>query len=402
MVQLSLASYPKTSASRGTGCVAEMSASQPSLPPSTQKEGGIRGLVKGLLIGGGCAVACWWLWRLVWRQRNRASLPAVRKGWTRESGSLHVHDCVLRIREAVQPHNLSAEEEKWVTCSTPEFKRLFRESAVAGTHKGVLSGIRCVVERLGHLQIDPHQECLDPCVKPALCANCWIVKKHCMCPSSSWLEGMAFPHQLHLFMSHKEFGRGSNSGKILLCSLPHNSHLYVSNIHEDEERLVRLLQEEKGRVFILFPSTTSIEAEELAATWRSKCAEASTSPTSEASVMQQQFSTPLHFIVLDATWPQARTLRKWLLKQDETLPEVKLSPPGPSSFVVRKLSQHSEGRICTLEAATLLLENLGYPEVSPMLLTNLRIMVRKFLIASCKSNTSKGEHLAALEILDPR
>mgnify|MGYP001050633722 CR=1 FL=1 len=47
-------------------------------------------------------------------------------------------------------------------------------------------------------------------------------------------------------------------------------------------------------------------------------------------------------------------------------------------------------------------QNLGYPEVSPMLLTNLRIMVRKFLIASCKSNTSKGEHLAALEILDPR
>ena len=106
----------------------------------------------------------------------------------------------------------------------------------------------------------------------------------------------------------------------------------------------------------------------------------STHPLTHPSSSSEDLGAgPLHFIILDSTWPQAYTLRKWFLfswfivadldddddhsstqhrlsKKDKSLQEVKVSPSSESQFVVRKRIAQVEGQICTLEAVVLLLE----------------------------------------------
>merc|ERR1712046_73682 len=69
--------------------------------------------------------------------------------------------------------------------------------------------------------------------------------------------------------------------------------------------------------------------------------------------VQSLMSCPLIAVVVDGTWRQAKRMHRDL----EALPHVKLSPCSLSEFHWRRQSQ--EGRISTVEAAALLLEEFG-------------------------------------------
>ena len=122
--------------------------------------------------------------------------------------------------------------------------------------------------------------------RPDYCARCWIHRQHCVCAA---IPVLPCPHRVLLYMHHKggrasggaaaqcrprltapraptlaaarrgaaEYGRLSNTGKVLLAALPH-AELFLGRDPADEVRFHSALAGAAGRCCVLFPSATSV------------------------------------------------------------------------------------------------------------------------------------------------
>ena len=173
------------------------------------------------------------------------------------------------------------------------------------------------------------------------CHRCMMQLDFCICAAienirHDMLHGLAcLTLRFVVWIHHKERRRASNTGKIIQLLFPDSTDILIQGVAKDEARLQELLQ---GEAFVIFPSEdaqTVLEAVNL--------------PPSHVSAQTR----PPVAILIDGTWNQAQRMHKHF----QALRHVKLSPDGKSSFHWRRQSQ--EGRISTVEAAALLLENLG-------------------------------------------
>lgn len=180
------------------------------------------------------------------------------------------------------------------------------------------------------------------------CERCMMQDKYCICcaiakilqPLPRDSRGRACAVRFVVWMHHKERRRASNTGKLLQLVLPECAEVLTHGVAADEARLQELARQSAGRTFVLFPSEDAVTAAEAFGT------SAPTKPAAEGE------STPVA-VLIDGTWNQAQRMHKHF----QDLPHVMVTPTAASQFHWRRQSQ--EDRISTVEAAALLLEEIG-------------------------------------------
>ena len=192
------------------------------------------------------------------------------------------------------------------------------------------------------------------------CPSCWL--SCCMCAQ---MRGVRMTHKVFVLMHHKEFGRGSNTGKLavrttaaaataasnpsssvppaVLSEVTATSGLIQMDIPAQAQALLDLCERERDNTVVLFPSKDSITIEQFAKQrgWRlpearqeeladggGAAAAAAAAPpaapsSSSSSSPDLPPCPPLNIILLDGTWRQARSM-KFLLPAH--IPEIRIDP----------------------------------------------------------------------------
>eukprot|EP00698_Gefionella_okellyi_P015669 TRINITY_DN4435_c0_g1_i3.p1 TRINITY_DN4435_c0_g1~~TRINITY_DN4435_c0_g1_i3.p1 ORF type:complete len:155 (+),score=47.10 TRINITY_DN4435_c0_g1_i3:439-903(+) len=85
--------------------------------------------------------------------------------------------------------------------------------------------------------------------------------------------------------------------------------------------------------------------------------------------LQPLAADAMTIVVIDGTWQQARMMRHQLPSH---LPMLRLQTSAFSQFTLRQ--QTEPGRVCTLEAVAILLQELHQSEAAEILLKNLHVL----------------------------
>lgn len=187
------------------------------------------------------------------------------------------------------------------------------------------------------------------------CEGCMLQTAYCICGRLRTLRettvetaGTGARVRFVVWMHFKERKRASNTGKLLEALLP-GSEVLLDGVPEDMLRFQELRAAAAGRVFVLFPSEDALPVD---------AALAQMGPAPAPSGTAAPATPPALAVLVDGTWSQARRMRK-SAKELQGVRDVALAPTKVSEFHWRR--QSVEGRISTLEAAALLLEDMGEP-----------------------------------------
>jgi DTW domain-containing protein YfiP len=161
------------------------------------------------------------------------------------------------------------------------------------------------------------------------CFQCRLVLQECICRNISpiWVE-----HKLTLLTSKREEHIPSNTGRLLRLMLENNSLVYLGEKGWEKEIEAEITRNEYTPV-IFFPIFPFRDGQEII----------------------EEKGKPLNIMVLDTNWSSAR---RWLYKR--AFMEVKkigLRTVPSSKYYLRK--QSKDGNLCTFQAVTSLLEELG-------------------------------------------
>ncbi|MBR9789672.1 MAG: DTW domain-containing protein [Vibrionaceae bacterium] len=159
---------------------------------------------------------------------------------------------------------------------------------------------------------------------------------NCIC---SLLPKLSSEHSLMLLMHPNELLRDTNTGKLLQqCKL--NVEQAIWDRKQPPSELLARLKDSSLYPVLLFPHEDALTLDQV------------------AEQSQQQSRKPL-FIILDATWQEARKMinkSRWL----EGIPLMGLTTQGDSHYQLRRNQQ--QGNLCTFEVASQLLGQLGEEE----------------------------------------
>ncbi|EJA7360871.1 DTW domain-containing protein [Vibrio alginolyticus] len=164
------------------------------------------------------------------------------------------------------------------------------------------------------------------------CPTCGF-QFNCMC---SLIPKLNSEHHILLLMHPNELKRDTNTGQLLeQCQL--SIERVIWDRKQPPAELLTLLADPSRYPVLLFPCEESITLEHV------------------VLQSQQQTKTPL-FIILDATWQEARKMinkSRWL----EGIPTMGLSASADSQYQLRRNQQ--QGNLCTFEVAAHLFGQLG-------------------------------------------
>jgi DTW domain-containing protein YfiP len=173
------------------------------------------------------------------------------------------------------------------------------------------------------------------------CKSCFMTQCLCICSrvKDIYQKSETKPKSnLKVFMHYKEWGRASNTGKLLSIGMPEKSSISIfGSITDEEEMLASFVNKP---VLILYPSPDS-------------------KPISEYnSWFSHQSGVTL--CVLDSTWSQSSAMNNRL---PEHIPRVRIDDEvlSPSLFLNRKQSTNKT-KVCTVEAVALALRAMGEDE----------------------------------------
>ena len=178
------------------------------------------------------------------------------------------------------------------------------------------------------------------------CDKCYLVVSLCICEKVMRIfkdvndvadDGGAIDSnlQVYLYQHFKEFGRPSNTGKLVKIGLPNNTHLKFFGNIDDEHDLISKLSSTTS--FILSPGENS-------------------TPISQFQDLYRQANGKVNICLIDSTWGQAAAMLKTLPLSIPRVHIDELSIMEPSQFLSRK--QTSETKISTIEALALALQAL--------------------------------------------
>ncbi|MGF1685200.1 DTW domain-containing protein [Photobacterium japonica] len=163
----------------------------------------------------------------------------------------------------------------------------------------------------------------------AACPRCGL-RHNCICHAEPKLHSQSH----FVLLTHpREVGKATNTGQLMLRSLPHCQRPIWDRINPPAELLAQLA-DPRFQPWLLFPGDDTTPAQ---------------------PYQPQDGKIPL-FIVLDATWQEARKMVRrspWLA----TLPRLALQPTSTSHYALRRNQQ--AGNLCTCEAGIALLDMLG-------------------------------------------
>lgn len=145
--------------------------------------------------------------------------------------------------------------------------------------------------------------------------------------------------RIELLTHETELTRPTNTGRLLLDLLP-QARVHLWQRKSPPKALVSLIAANKDQCFLLFPTPDA-------------------HPIDEVIKCSQKADRSMHFIILDATWQQARKMYRqspWL----HTLAHIELDIEKESEYSLRR--NQVKGAICTCEVGIALLKALGETE----------------------------------------
>eukprot|EP01031_Cornospumella_fuschlensis_P033967 gene33967-41104_t len=178
-------------------------------------------------------------------------------------------------------------------------------------------------------------------IKGEKCLDCFLAKSCCVCGKVREIYQSAFRvnfnTRIELYMHYKEWGRSSNTGKLMQVGMPSCCTTSIYGLPEDQQRLSESLT--KGPTLILYPRSDA-------------------RPISEYSAWFREAVGRVNLVVIDSTWPQSHAMDKSLPAH---VPRVKIDEMilGPSEFLNRKQSKN-KSKVSTLEAVVMALKALGF------------------------------------------
>lgn len=204
-----------------------------------------------------------------------------------------------------------------------------------------------VISRTSRINIERRLESMK---EKCRCVDCFMSKALCICPAikSLWAPLDPPTTRIAIFYHYKEWGRSSNTGKLLSIGLgPEHVETFIFGNSQHEAALNKLLTSNPSAV--LFAGKKSMPITTLLA----QRAELS-SPLSESDSDRRQ--RPV-LCVIDSTWGQAPAMEKVI---DYRVPRVHvdLHVEKPSDFLSRKQSS-TQTKISTIEAVALALTQSG-------------------------------------------
>lgn len=212
-------------------------------------------------------------------------------------------------------------------------------------------------ERASAIATERAAMCLSDLQQQGKCGRCALQSAYCICERLARLAaevaslGIGQRVRFVVWMHVRERFRASNTGKLLEHILP-NSEVLIHDVPADEQRFQDLVsQAAPGAAFVLFPSEDAVSATEIL----SDAGLSTNVESDELGRCRGEAGQVALAVLVDGTWRQARRMHKQL----EALPRAILSPKALSEFHWRRQTQAD--RISTVEAAALLLEDLGEP-----------------------------------------
>lgn len=169
------------------------------------------------------------------------------------------------------------------------------------------------------------------------CIGCALLNDFCVCTKLDALKVPDAPFDVAVIMNQKEMYRSSNTVKVIERVL--NARVLVDGVENDKIDFENILNKRKN-ILVLFPSEDSVEWPDF-----------TSSQKSSASTVSEE---KLLILIVDGTWRQARRLN---LRIPADVPRVKITPTTLSKFLCRR--QAREDRVCTIEALSLLLQDMG-------------------------------------------
>ncbi|WP_432472263.1 tRNA-uridine aminocarboxypropyltransferase [Amphritea sp. HPY] len=164
------------------------------------------------------------------------------------------------------------------------------------------------------------------------CENCMLQKQSCICALKSQIQAKA---QFCLLSHPYELYKPTNTGRLIVDSIA-GTRVFRWHRTDPDPDFIRLINDPAIDPYIVFPAAADYQQR-------------------MTSFVDKERRQPL-FIILDGTWRQARRIFR-LSRYLDHLPVIELNDPGCSSYCLRKAVD--EGRLCTVEVAAALLEQIG-------------------------------------------
>lgn len=177
---------------------------------------------------------------------------------------------------------------------------------------------------------------MEPNTKPHPCPRCGL-RYQCICSLAPVLDA---DWHLALLIHPNELKRETNSGKLLSQTLNHcQNHIWQRTA--PPQALLAQINSGDYRPLLLFPGQESCVL--------------------TADIAAERDHRPLLFILLDATWQEARKMvnrSPWL----QNLPRVRLASTSESRYALRRNQQ--PGNLCSCEVGIELLSLFNPPQDS--------------------------------------
>ncbi|SEK37238.1 conserved hypothetical protein [Atopomonas hussainii] len=193
------------------------------------------------------------------------------------------------------------------------------------------------------------------------CPTCLLAERFCLC---GWRPQVASDAAFCLLMHAAEPLKPTNTGRLMAELWPEQTQAFVWSRTEVDPALLALLADPSWQPYVVFPAEFAPEAEIV-------------EHLEQYQAAHNPARKPL-FILLDATWPQARKMfRKSPYLQG--LPILSLNPDKPSAYRLRRSNR--EEHLCTAEVAVLCLEQAGEADAALALGAYFEIFSSRYLAA---------------------
>ena len=186
------------------------------------------------------------------------------------------------------------------------------------------------------------------------CAQCWFHADDCICSQFVRLK-FRLDVRFLIYMHYIELFNAGNDAKILLSAAGEATELFVYGRKGDDEKLRDRVHGNEQTTVLLYPSDDAFSVEQI-----------------RPSLLPAAKQKPIQIIVVDGTWRQVRTMLKHFQKTISK--EVRLIKLSPTALSVYARTQTEPGRISTIEAIALLVQELGEdPDVCSSIISYLQI-----------------------------
>lgn len=187
------------------------------------------------------------------------------------------------------------------------------------------------------------------------CDECLYPKQVCQCH----IAPLHIKHKIQLFQHVGEFGRQNNSGRLLKALF--GAKIVVQGIRTEVEEMMQYVHENSDSCVVLFPTFDSLTiAEYQTARERSLGADVAN-------------AKPLTLFLPDGTSNQAKNLERNL---PAFLPRIRIDGAAFNSWLDPLRRQTEEHRVCTAQAAAMVLAELGEHDAVP----RMKEAVERFIL----------------------